>query len=1147
MTTQQTCPTCGRAITKNLIRHGEQLYCDHCLPVKLRDGGTSPPGSGETVAWTEADQQQRPEDGSAGDEKTIAGPQPDAGPPPGETIADDPGQTVAADAETQTPDDTETKTQFSAPPPQLDAAPEASVQQGHKSIAATKVIQQMLNVRPDVDLELTSQLYYAKRGKSLDKSGAATINDVISRSPSETKYIYDTELGRGGMGAVYATIDQDIRRKVAMKVMLPGVSSSTGHIKRFLEEAQVTGQLEHPNIVPIHDIGIDEESKIYFTMKLVKGETLEDIINRIGKGDAGSKQKYSPVTLLQVFMKICDGVSYAHSKGVLHRDLKPENIMVGDFGEAMIMDWGLAKVLGRDDQPAGGPAAPETAESDPYRTAAGQIVGTPSYMSPEQACGDIAELDERSDIFSLGGILYKILTYQAPYRGKSAREALQKAQKRILQSPEIRAPQNMIPPELSAVCMKAMAREKDDRYQTAADLKNDLLLYLDGKSVSAKRDNILVRTKKWVLRNKIASAGIAAAIICLILGAAFTAAYEQQRRRETIAALLADAAGAQQRGAYEKAEETYFAVLGLDSDNPAARRGIAQVSGKALALKNKRLAVQKAREAKKLFDSGRYIDAYDAYVATFALDPGSPQAREGLPRAAVMAEKQRARKKIQPLLASAAQMQSALESTESAIERLSDKVSRLKAQIRGYEPPEAKQPLWKAQQDLSRKKIEKLDTEGKIISAYSTILGYDGSNAQARSALASLYYDKYTAAEQLRDREKMAYYKELVLAFDDGGYSALLNKTGTLTITTEPAADSFHLFRYIEGPDRRLIPAPFSAGAYFSAKQSEDSAESAGIPQSFSADTTVFKPAGDILKTTPFNRLQGLSALRLPPGSYLVIAGKAGCLKARIPVVIRRGEESSIKKIALYQEAAVPEGFVYIPRGPFIMGGDPDAIYPADRDVKDAPGFFLSEREVTVGEYLRFINYMERTIPGSAEKYLPRQSAESGFYWQKIGSRYQSNFPAEWPVIGVSWNDAHAYCKWLTRSSRNKRWSFHLPEDWQWEKAARGADGRAYPWGNSFDYRFCSMAPSVKGKRDGPSPVSAFGMDRSVFGVHGLAGNVSEWCETFFDKQQNIRITRGAAWSLADETYARCASRRGHSPVDVQAYRGFRIALSLNK
>ncbi|MCP4716786.1 MAG: SUMF1/EgtB/PvdO family nonheme iron enzyme [Deltaproteobacteria bacterium] len=1161
MTAKKTCPNCGRPLEKEVFTIGGKLYCARCKPqhepektvalnghdhetaseATLLDPAELP---GQATISDEQDKTVALHETAPGDENTLALDEATIG----ETAEDERtvalGGTEKTVAPEQPPSAAFGRTSVAGP----DNTRATTIYGYNKSLAATKVIKEMLKIEPDVDLEHASKIYLNRKGHKEDTPSAASINDMISRAAEETKYIFDKELGRGGMGAVFATVDQDIRRKVAMKVMLPGAGKKPAHIKRFLEEAQVTGQLEHPNIVPVHDIGIDENSKIYFTMKLVKGDNLETVINRIADSDPAYTEKYTPGSLIQIFMKVCDGISYAHSCGVLHRDLKPENIMVGNFGEAMVMDWGLAKVLGRDDIQLGETNTKAQAAASPYKTMEGQVMGTPSYMSPEQALGKISELDERSDIFSLGAILYKILTLQAPYKGKSARDVLEKARKRVLQPPDVRTPDRVIPPELNAICLKALAREKTDRYASTLDLKKDLQLYLDGKSVSAKKDNLLVKTKKWVVRNKVATAGIAAALTCLIAGMIATAFYEQQKKQERISGLLQTAESATSRAEYETAEETYFAVLGLAPHNTDARSGIARVSGKALAIKNKRQARDKIKEARLLFEGGDFIRAYDAYVATFALDPESPEARKGIRVAAVKAEKQKAQQKIRPLLNDANKLGELQKKLDGHIARLNGEIASLQKRIKGFEDFKDKKPLWDRQRELLKRTVARLRTEGRLISRYSAVLGYDGENPAARKALARLYYDKFTEAETENNAAEMAYYRELTLAFDDGTCRKLLDLDGSLHLTTAPASKNCFLFRFVEGPDRRMLPAPFSPAVYLQAPAEERHRNpTPGFQPDFSLAGSAFKPLGGMLKATGFNQIEQSKTLTLPPGSYLILVRKKGYLDTRIPLLIERGGSRQVNQLPLVRTQAAPPGFIYIPGGSGIIGGDPQATYAHKRSVEQVAGFLIAQHEVTVGQYVEFINYLEARLPKSAEKYLPRTSSTAGFYWKKIGSRYQADFPADWPVLGISWNDARAYCKWMTRKHRDKNWEFRMPDDREWEKAARGVDGRIYPWGNAFDYRFCSMANSHAGKRDGPDSVGTFPLDESVYGVQDMAGNISEWCADFFNQEKNIRINRGAAWSYIDPDYARCATRNGHSPSDVADFRGFRIALTIKK
>ncbi|MFI5299940.1 MAG: serine/threonine-protein kinase [Polyangiales bacterium] len=213
-------------------------------------------------------------------------------------------------------------------------------------------------------------------------------------------------LGTGGVGEVVKTRDNDIDRTVAMK-RLKADMRSPGHVARFVEEIRTIGLLEHPNIVPIHDVGIDDEGQYFFVMKLVEGETLESVLEKLSSGDRLYHGVYGFERRMEIFLGVLEAVAFAHAKGILHRDLKPANIMIGPFGEVMVMDWGLARrqrnspSFGLDDRASAGPG------DNPLSTQAGAILGTPAYMSPEQARGE--PLDARSDIYSLSVMLHEML------------------------------------------------------------------------------------------------------------------------------------------------------------------------------------------------------------------------------------------------------------------------------------------------------------------------------------------------------------------------------------------------------------------------------------------------------------------------------------------------------------------------------------------------------------------------------------------------------------------------------------------------------------------------------------------------------------------------------------------------------------------
>lgn len=281
------------------------------------------------------------------------------------------------------------------------------------------------------------------------------------------------EIGRGGMGSVRRVRDRVILRHSAMKI-LDYVDGDEGASARFMEEARITGQLDHPNIVPIYDVGVDDEGRpTFFTMKLVRGSTLTEVL-------AAQLEEDNPALGLErivgILLKVCDAISFAHSRGVVHRDLKPDNIMVGSYGQVYVMDWGIAKVLGKEDSEKHrgmDDQVVDVGRSLALSEERGRVIGTVAYMAPEQARGDTDEIDERTDVFGLGAILYQALTGFPPFRG-SYFHVLNNAREGIIENPERAAPDRQIPPGLAAIAMRALAKSREDRYQSVEAMKADM-------------------------------------------------------------------------------------------------------------------------------------------------------------------------------------------------------------------------------------------------------------------------------------------------------------------------------------------------------------------------------------------------------------------------------------------------------------------------------------------------------------------------------------------------------------------------------------------------------------------------------------------------------------------------------------------------
>ena len=350
--------------------------------------------------------------------------------------------------------------------------------------------------------------------EGVDPGGVEDAKRVRSQ---EERYVFESEIGRGGMGSVFRVRDNHLRRTLAMKVAHGTSESQSGGepsvLDRFLEEAQVTGQLDHPGIVPLHELGIDAKGRLYFTMRLVRGRHLGEVFELA----RGNREGWSRERILVVLIRVCEAMSYAHAKGVIHRDLKPANVMTGRFGEVYVMDWGLAKVRGREDrarsaenQPSivrTGRTASSGSRSGALETSLGTVFGTPAYMSPEQARGDVDRVDERSDVYSIGAILYHHLTGEPPYLHGQAGVPVETVLAWLLEGPPPRvreiAPDT--PPELAAICERAMAREPDERYGGMQQLAEELRSYLVGRPVAALPLGPITRTARWCRRNLFAA------------------------------------------------------------------------------------------------------------------------------------------------------------------------------------------------------------------------------------------------------------------------------------------------------------------------------------------------------------------------------------------------------------------------------------------------------------------------------------------------------------------------------------------------------------------------------------------------------------------------------------------------------------------
>ncbi len=337
-------------------------------------------------------------------------------------------------------------------------------------------------------------------------------------------------LAGGGTGEIYSGRDDTLGRTVAIKVLTGENEFVPEQMMRLAREAKTAAQLEHPNIVPIHELGISPTRGIYFTMKRLRGDSLRQIITQLYLSNPGYVREYTVTARLSIFLKICQGVRYAHNNGVIHRDLKPENVIVGNFGEVTIIDWGLVKGVNTEAQggikvfdgtvdnsrPRNAKEAHDVYPDAKNQTVSGEVNGTPRFMSPEQANGDSREIDKRTDVYALGVILYELLTFTNPFQTVSDEEVLTFVQRGEFKRPSEQYFGKNCNAELEAICLKAMSRRREDRYQSVREIIADITAHLNDRPVSAYNAPLRVRVAKLLNRNPLKTAVLLSSIVAIV-------------------------------------------------------------------------------------------------------------------------------------------------------------------------------------------------------------------------------------------------------------------------------------------------------------------------------------------------------------------------------------------------------------------------------------------------------------------------------------------------------------------------------------------------------------------------------------------------------------------------------------------------------
>ncbi|MCI0342874.1 MAG: protein kinase [Planctomycetales bacterium] len=757
-------------------------------------------------------------------------------------------------------------------------------------------------------------------------------------------YALHREAGRGAMGVVYEATDTSEAgsgRRVAVKVLPPQMADSKDARERFVREGSAMAKLRHPNILPVYGMG-EQEGILYYAMAFVSGRSLKDILD----------SEALPFTDAARYVKAAaEALHYAHEQGVIHRDVKPANIMLDQDGTVLLADFGIAK-----------------SEDQATLTASGTVMGTPMYMSPEQALGQTSSLDGRSDVYSLGATLYEAITRAKPYVGEDVRTIL----RHVVETEPVlpRRINKKVPRGLEAVALQAMEKQKHRRYGDAGLMAEDLGRFLGGEPVRAKTRGPIGRALRWAGRHKAA----AALLFVLVFGSAGGAgavAWTTLERQRQVRAALDQAAAALAAGRLDEADTSTGVAESLSPGNPEAAAG-----REAARAKRSEMA-----EIRKRDDERR--------AAELARSEAEARTREGTQALAPAETALRGPAALAP-----DSVPALLAAIEAAAEKARTAAQRDPA-FAGAHALRLRAALARARLEVRRERYD--DARGTL--------------ALARDAAGS----GGGGAEEVASLERV------------------VEGTGSLALETDPAGAEAVLLR----------AAP---------------------------DTGVFQPEAKLGKTP-------LPARPTAMGSYLLVLRREGHAEARLPFVVERNEEERLS-VPLVPLAEVPDGMVHVPAGESVLG---DSLRVAPRRER-FPALLADRTEVTREGYAAFL----RTLPlEEAKKRSPRKRDGTLLWTLETLEKVRAEDGVDVPVVFVSWEDAQAYAGW--RGAR-------IPTGPEWERLARGADGREFPWGRRFDAARANFSESAQKPRI--RPASALPEGESPFGLLNLAGNAAEFTAT---------------------------------------------------